>query len=181
MKQPEVRASSMTQRANVPAAGRYRLDPGRSSVGFRTRHLFGLATVSGTMRVAAGEIVVDPEAPQASVTASVAAASFSTDNDRRDRDVRSAKFLHAEKYPYVTFRAGTLSQAQGRWVLSGELTVRDVSSPVRLAIESVEPAGKGFRALATTRIDRFAFGLTAARGMAARFLDIELTAIAEPL
>ena len=50
-----------------------------------------------------------------------------------------------------------------------------------LAIESVEATGAGFRARASARIDRYAFGLTAAKGMAARFLDIDLTATAEPL
>jgi len=33
---------------------------------------------------------------------------------------------------------------QGRWVLSAELTVRQVTSPVKLALDSVEPAGAGF-------------------------------------
>ena len=31
-------------------------------------------------------------------------------------------------------------------MLAGELTVRQISSPVTLAVESVEPAGAGFRA-----------------------------------
>ena len=83
--------------------------------------------------------------------------------------------------PGITYRAGTLSQASGRWTLAGELEVRGVSRPVTLVIESVETAGAGFRARATARIDRYAYGLTAARGMAARHLNIDLTAAAEPL
>ena len=59
--------------------------------------------------------------------------------------------------------------------------MRGVSQPVTLVIESVETAGAGFRARATTRIDRYAFGLTAATGMAARHLNIDLSATAEPL
>lgn len=50
-----------------------------------------------------------------------------------------------------------------------------------LAIESVQAAGNGFRARATARIDRYAFGVTAAKGMAARYLDIDLAVAAEPL
>lgn len=49
-----------------------------------------------------------------------------------------------------------------------------------LVIEAAEAHGNGFRARATARIDRYAFGVTAAKGMAGRHLDIELTAIAEP-
>jgi polyisoprenoid-binding protein YceI len=65
-------------------------------------------------------------------------------------------------------------------MLSGELTVRDVSRPVTLAVGPAEPDGNGFRVRATARIERYAFGLTAAKGMAARFLDIDVTAVAEP-
>ena len=65
-------------------------------------------------------------------------------------------------------------------MLVGELTIRQISSPVTLAIDSVEPAGAGFRARATTRIDRYALGVTAAKGMAARHLDIDLAVTAEP-
>ena len=175
--------SSITQHNGMPAAGRYRLDPSRSSVTFRTRHLFGLGAVSGTMRIVSGEITVDPAVPQATVVAALDAASFSTGSRARDRDVRSPRFLDAENYPHLTFRAGTLSQSGGRWMLAGELTVREATRPVTLAIEQIEaagPDGNGFRARATVRLDRYAFGLTAAKGMAARYLDIDVTAAAAP-
>lgn len=165
---------------HVPAAGRYHLSPGASVLTFRTRHLFGLGTVTGTMAITSGEISIDPAVPHAAVTATISAASFSSGNRARDRDVRSPRFLDADQHPDITFRAGTLSHDQGRWVLVGELTVRRVTSPVTLAISSVEPAGAGFRARATLRIDRYAYRMTAAKGIAARHLDIDLTVTAEP-
>jgi polyisoprenoid-binding protein YceI len=173
MRQPD---GSGTGPARLPAAGRYRLDPSRSSVAFRTRHLFGLGAVSGTLRVTAGDVSVDP----ASVSAILSASSFSTGSRARDRDIRSAKFLDAERYPDITFTAGTLNQTQSGWTLAGELTVRERSEPVTLAIDSVEVDGAGFRARASARIDRYALGLTAAKGIAARHLDVELTATAVP-
>jgi polyisoprenoid-binding protein YceI len=173
-------SSTTTQRASVPAAGRYRLDPVRSSVTFRTRHLFGLGAVSGHMALTGGEITIDPAVPQATVTAAVSAASFHTGSRIRDRDIRSAKFLDTGRYPHITFRAGTLTRAGSRWMLAGDLNVRQISSPVTLAIESVEPARGGFRVRATTRIDRYAFGVTASKGMAARHLNINLAVTAEP-
>jgi polyisoprenoid-binding protein YceI len=172
--------STQAQRVSVPAAGRYRADPARSSVTFRTRHLFALGAVSGTMTLASGEITVDPAVPKTAVTAVVSAASFGTGSRARDRDVRSARFLDTARYPDITFRAANLTRADGRWTLAGELTVRDVTSAVTLAIESVERAGAGFVACATTRIDRYAFGVTAAKGMATRHLDITLSVTAEP-
>jgi polyisoprenoid-binding protein YceI/predicted MFS family arabinose efflux permease len=172
-------AATSQARLRVSAAGRYRLDPDHSALTFRTRHLFGLGTVTGTMTITSGNISIDPAVPRATVTATISAASFSSGNRARDRDVHSPRFLHADQYPDITFRAGTLSHDQGRWMLAGELTVRQSTTPVTLAIESAEPAGAGFRARATTRIDRYACGLTAAKGMAARYLDVVVTAAAE--
>jgi polyisoprenoid-binding protein YceI len=168
------------QTPGVPASGRYRVDPARSSVNFRTRHLFGLAPVTGTMAVIEGEISVDPASPHASVTATIDASSFDTGSRRRDRDVRLARFLHTEAYPTITFRADSLHHDQDRWSLTGDLTVHGVTQPATLAIESTEPVGNGFRARATIRLDRYAFGVTAAKGMAARYVDIDLTVAAEP-
>lgn len=71
------------------------------------------------------------------------------------------------------FAAGLAGQA-------GELTVRDVTRPVTLAIGSVESAGAGFQARAATRIDRYAYGLTASTGMAARYLGITVSVTAQP-
>lgn len=171
---------AVTQRIHIPAAGRYALDPLRSSVTLRTR-LFGLHSLPAAMYVARGQIDLDPAVPRASVAVTINAASFSTDNPRRDHDIRSPRFLHAGEFPEISYRAGILSYDHGRWTLAGELTVRDVTRAVTLEIDSVQQNGRGFRAHATTRVDRAAFGLTTAQWMGGRVFDIELTAAAEPL
>ena len=56
------RAATRQTAAGVPAPGRYRIDRARSSVTFRTRHLFGLGVVSGTMAITHGEMTIDPGA-----------------------------------------------------------------------------------------------------------------------
>lgn len=170
--------SDTTRRVNVPAAGRYRLDPFRSLVCIRTR-LLGVRPLRGTLRFGAGEVTIDPDGPRASVFATVHAASFSSGHGSRDDDVRSARFLDAEKYPDLTFQASELSRRGQRWMLTGELTVREVSKQVTLAIESIEEADAGFRARARTRLDRYAFGLTAMRRFGGRFYEIEVFATAD--
>lgn len=172
-------ASGPAQRPNVPAAGRYRLDPARSKVAFRTRHLLGLGAVSGTIALTSGEVTIGPVVGRPTVTAVLSAASFDTGSRIRDRDVRSAKFLDAGQHPRITFQAGSLVQGDSGWMLAGELTVRETSGPVTLVIDSVQPAAAGFRARATARIDRYALGVTAAKGIAARHLDIDLAVTAE--
>jgi polyisoprenoid-binding protein YceI len=61
-------------------------------------------------------------------------------------------------------------------VVRGELTVRDVTRPVTLAIRQVAVSRDGFMATATVRIDRTEFGVTALRGLAGRYLDISVEA-----
>jgi polyisoprenoid-binding protein YceI len=122
--------------------------------------------------------------PEADVTVTLNTAAFSTGNTRRDGDVSKPKFLDVDRYPEMTFRAHrpeALKRSEGHLSLDGELTVRGVTKPVTLSIDSVETTAMGFRVTATTRIDRYAFGVAAAKGMASRYLTVELVAVAESL
>lgn len=172
--------SPMTQRLDLPAGGRYRLDPDRCELAFRTRHLFGLAVVAGTMQVTSGEILLDRTWPRASVHGHDQRL-FLQHRQRPSRRRRAVGKVPARRcLPQAHIPGAGTRQAHGRWMLTGELTVRNVRQPVTLAIESVKRTDDGFQARATTRIDRYAFGVTAARGMAGRFLELSITVTAAP-
>jgi polyisoprenoid-binding protein YceI len=161
----------------APPVGRYAIDNRGSTITFRGRHLFGLAPVAGTMTIRDGLVDVADPLTESSVQVEIDTASFDTGNSRRDGDVRSPRFLDVGRYPSMTFTSRRLARSEGRWTLAGTLTVRDVARPVSLAIEwsTVTPEWpSSFVAWATTRIDRTEFGLTAARGMAGRHLDVSL-------
>lgn len=163
--------------AMLPTPGRYRIDPTRSTVTFRTRHLFGLGGVTGTFAVRSGEIAVGPSPSGSSVTAVIDAASFRTGHHRRDRDVVSTRFLHVDDNPDIVFEGTEPRRGDGGWVLPGHLTVRGQTRPVELTVLALTEAGGELRARATTRVDRFAFGIAAAKGMAARHLDLDITVV----
>lgn len=162
---------------HVPAAlpaGRYGIDPGGSSIRFRTRHLFGLGAVSGKMAISSGEIVVTDPPASSTVSATVDAATFDTSNARRDRDVRSARFLHVDEHPTMSFAASAPVSRDGHWVIPGQLTVRQTTRPIELTVHSLGMTAGKVRARATTRVDRYAFGIAGAKGMAARHLDVDV-------
>src|ERR1700743_1981812 len=46
--------------ASTPQPGHYDIDPSRSTVTFRTRHLFGLAPVRGTITIRSGTVDIEP-------------------------------------------------------------------------------------------------------------------------
>src|SRR5262249_44481412 len=115
------------------------------------------------------------------VRATIDATSFSTGNVIRDTVVRSRMYLRTARHPHIFFRSRGADMMDGIWVLDGELTVTGIVRPVRLLIGSacVDPAG--IRVSAKTVVDRYAFGVTAAKGMTGRLLDmtIEIAATAQ--
>jgi polyisoprenoid-binding protein YceI len=161
----------------APPIGRHGIDLRGSTITFKSRHLFGLAPVAGTMAIRHGLVDIADPLTESSVQVEIDTASFHTGSRHRDQDVRSPRFLDAERYPSMTFTSRRLARSNGRWTLFGTLTVRDIARPVSLTIErSTVPPGQptSFVVWATTRIDRTEFGLTAARGLAGRHLDISL-------
>jgi len=161
--------------AAAPPQGRYRIDPARSQVSFRTRHLFGLAAVAGTMAIRSGEVVIGDPGAMSTVIVVLDAGSFHTSNFRRDTDVCSPRFLHVEDHPTITFTASGLRPDGDTWSLPGELTVRGTDSPVELHVTELRVTEGALHARASVRVDRYALGVTAAKGMAVRHLDINMT------
>jgi polyisoprenoid-binding protein YceI len=153
--------------APVPAgwvAGTWVIDPAHTAVGFAVRHL--MSRVRGTFSEVGGQIVTGPEPFRSAVTATIGVVSVSTGNPMRDDHLRSADFFDAGRFPEMTFASTAVRPAEGRWVLSGDLTIRDVTRPAELEVDflGTDPAGLqgetriGFSARGT--ISRRDFGIT---------------------
>ncbi|MFC5173690.1 YceI family protein [Streptomyces mutomycini] len=164
----------------LPAPGTYTIDPSRSTITFRTRHVFGLAGVDGSFSVLSGRIRVAAEAAESDATAVIDANSFTTGNGTRDGVVRSDKYLATAAHPHITFTSDAVRESQGIYTLHGELTVRGTTRPVELLIEQSQNGADGISLRATTKIDRYAFGITADKGMTARYLILTLDVVASP-
>ena len=145
-------------------AGTWTIDAAHSTVTFAVRHL--MSRVRGTFSDVSGEIVTGAEPAGSSVTAIIAVASVSTGNPMRDEHLRSADFFDVEWHPAMTFASGALRPAGEHWVLSGELTIRDVTRPVDLAVEFLGTDLTGLQGetrigfAACTTISRRDFGVT---------------------
>jgi polyisoprenoid-binding protein YceI len=154
--------------AATPRLGRYQIDPDGSRLTFRTRHLFGLAPVRGRFAVRGGTVDVSEPVTGSRVRAEIESGSFRTGNPVRDAQVRSARFLATDAHPVLAFS----SEGLDGQVLTGTLTVREVTRPVRVLTEVTGVSPGSFTARATVRIDRYDFGVTASRGLAGRYLDM---------
>ncbi|GAA1952906.1 YceI family protein [Amycolatopsis minnesotensis] len=164
----------------IPPAGEYTIDPGRSAVTFATRHFFGLGGVRGSFGLASGRLTVAEPVEESTVAAAIDAGSFKTGSGARDRVVKSKQYLESERFPEIRFASAGVREQDGEWVLDGTLTVKDSTQPVRLTVDEVAAEAGTITAHAHVRIDRYAFGVTAQKGMTGRHLDLALDITAVP-
>lgn len=162
----------------TPDAGEYRIDPARSSVSFVTRHMFGMGKVTGTFDLVGGDLVVASPLTSSTVRAEASVHSFTTNSKQRDKQVKSAAFLDPANHPTITFASTSVLRRGDDWVLRGRLTARGIAAPVEFVVTGYSVDGDVVTILATTRVDRYAHQVTKMKGMAARYLDLDVKAVA---
>jgi len=150
--------------AELPAPGRWQLDPGHTEVAFIGRH-FMLTKVRGRFTSLSGVIEVAEAPGDSTVAVTIDMASVDSGNPARDEHLRSADFFDVAHYPTASFSARASDWQGTRGVLAGELTLRGVTRPVTLQAEylgyTADPWG-GHRAVFTAAgtVDREDWGLT---------------------
>src|SRR6185436_14395157 len=82
----------------------WNIDKGHSEVGFQIRHF--VTKVRGRFTDFSGTIVANSAKPEmSSVEFTIKATSIDTDNENRDKDLRSNNFFDVEKFPEITFKS----------------------------------------------------------------------------
>jgi polyisoprenoid-binding protein YceI len=163
--------TASTAPAIAPAT--YRIDPARSTVRFVSKAMFGLFRVRGTFTVREGAIVVADDITRSTVTATMDAASIDTANTRRDHDLRAKKYLDTARHPDILFASREVTADS----VTGILRLHGISQRVTLSL-APESTPDGFRFTTTTRLDRYAFGVTGGKGLVARHVDVDLEIVA---
>jgi polyisoprenoid-binding protein YceI len=150
--------------AELPAAGRWQIDPGHTELAFVGRH-FMLTKVRGRFTGVSGVIEVAEQPGDTTVDVTIDMTTVDSGNEARDEHLRSADFFDVEHYPVGAF-SGRASGWQGtRGVLAGELTLHGVTRPVTLQAEylgyTADPWG-GHRVVFTAAgtVNREDWGLT---------------------
>lgn len=140
-------------------------DATHSAVKFSVTHLT-VSTVEGNFKKFEGTVVSSGnDFNNAQVNFTVDVNSINTDNDTRDKHLKSDDFFNAEKYPNMTFTSTSFKKLKGNmYVLEGNLTIRDVTKKVKFGVlyggTVKDPWGNtkaGFRA--TSSISRKAYNL----------------------
>nr|WP_269785877.1 YceI family protein [Streptomyces antimycoticus] len=125
-----------------------------------------------------GRITVADQAEESLVHVIMEAGSFESGNRQRDDHVRSSDYLDVARHPEIGFRSQRLERSDADATLYGELTVCGVTQPIAVTLGTVAHDGKRITANGTATIDRYAFGITKAKGMTVRHLKITLEVVA---
>lgn len=111
------------------------LDPTHSEVLFKVKHLV-ISTVTGTFKVFNGSFETENEDfSNADIEFSLDANSIDTNQEQRDAHLRSADFFDAEKFPVISFKSTSFIKKGDDYELTGDLTVKNVTKPVKLDVE----------------------------------------------
>jgi polyisoprenoid-binding protein YceI len=139
--------------------GNWTLDASKSTVGLRSKSVWGIVPVKGVFRQVSGEGTVSPTG-DVNGTVTVGAASIDTKNKKRDTHLRSADFFDSDTYPDITFTV-TQARPSGQGVtVSGNLTVRDRTRPVTFDATASAVSDSEVSLDAEVQVDRSDFGLT---------------------
>jgi polyisoprenoid-binding protein YceI len=110
----------------------YRIEPGQSALNFSVRHMV-LSTVRGKFTDFSGTLDLEEnDLIKSSVSVRINAASITTENAVRDKDLRSANFLDIEKYPEITFISHRVVKQNDGYLLLGDLNMHGVSKEVSI-------------------------------------------------
>ncbi len=144
----------------------YKIDAAHSEITFKVKHLM-ITNVTGSFTKF--DASMESEAADfsdARISFEADVNSISTNNEQRDGHLKSDDFFAAEKFPKLSFVSSSLTKLkESEYLLKGNLTIRDITKPVELAVEyggtMTDPYGQvksGFEI--GGKINRKDFGLT---------------------
>lgn len=144
--------------ATARADDSFRIDPSRSTIAFKVRHMLG--TAKGKFTKFNGTIVVDREHPeQSSVSVTIDAASIDTGIAKRDEHLRGELFDVA-KYPAITFKSRRVKQTGANTgEITGDLTMHGITRSVVLNVQLLAGAEGNRWRVTTAPLKRSQFGL----------------------
>jgi polyisoprenoid-binding protein YceI len=155
--------ASATATTTLPASGTWEIDPAHTTAEFVARHI--LTPVRGRFTEVAGRLEVADDPAGSSIEATIQTASVFTNEPKRDGHLRSPDFFDTEKYPTITFKSTRIQdEGEGRYKVTGDLMIRDVTREVTLDAEFLgvekNPFGQEIAAFsASTEVEREDWGL----------------------
>jgi polyisoprenoid-binding protein YceI len=128
-------ALTLAQARQAAAPATYSIDPVHSSVSFKIKHLL-VSNVQGRFTKFQGAIKMDPaNLASSSVDVTIDAASVNTNEDARDKHLRTDTFFDVAKFPTITFKSTSVAPgANGALAVTGQFTLHGVTKTITLPV-----------------------------------------------
>jgi polyisoprenoid-binding protein YceI len=144
---------------------KWNVDNTHSSVKFSVPHLV-ISEVEGSFKKFNGNLTsAKPDFTDAAINFTADVNSIDTDNEMRDKHLKSDDFFNAAQYPEMTFKSTSFKKLSGnKYELYGNLTIRNTTKPVKFDVVYGGTAKDGYGNTkagfkATTVINRFDYNL----------------------
>jgi polyisoprenoid-binding protein YceI len=144
---------------SAESTGVWNLAPEQSTIGFKSKSMWGLVPVKGRFTEFSGDgQITDPRTIFGRVD--IKAASLNTKLGKRDKDLRSAEFFDVEKYPDISVVVTSAEAIEGDTVdLRATLTIKGTTAPLPLQAKVAVLDDGAVRLTTQTAIDRKDFGV----------------------
>jgi len=111
------------------------LDKGHSKIGFTVTHHM-ISEVDGYFRTFTAKLTSSKEDfSDAIFELSAETNTINTENEMRDKDLRSAGFFDVEKFPALAFKSTSFKKVAGnKYSLVGDLTIKGVTKSITMDV-----------------------------------------------
>ena len=157
---------SQASLAPMQASGKWVIDKAHSNIRFSVSHLV-VSDVDGSFKSFDGSMTATkPDFTDAAIAFTADVNSINTENENRDKHLKSDDFFNAEKFPQIKFTSKSLKAlGNNKYALAGVLTIRDITKPVTFDVQyggtvtSAAMGGTHAGFKAKTTINRFDYNL----------------------
>lgn len=123
----------MSEVTTAVPTGTWVLDPSHTEIGFTVRHL--VSKVRGKFEEFESAVVVAENIAESKATAAIKLTSINTGTPDRDNHIRSNDFFGVEENQTMTFEATGIKQDGEDYLVTGDLTIKDITKAVELEVE----------------------------------------------
>ena len=156
----------ISAKAFLQTPGKWVIDKAHSNVRFSVSHLV-VSDVDGSFKSFDGSMNASkPDFTDAAIVFTADVNSINTDNENRDKHLKSDDFFNAEKFPQIKFTSKSFKAlGNNKYTLAGDLTIRDITKPVTFDVKyggtvtSAAMGGTHAGFKAKTTINRFDYNL----------------------
>jgi polyisoprenoid-binding protein YceI len=112
---------------------KWAIDPMHSEIEFKIKHLM-ISNVTGTFKKFNGTVTKkSDDFENADIQFSMDANSISTNQEMRDKHLKTAEFFDTEKYPQINFKSTSFKKVKdNNYALIGNLTIKDKTKSIEI-------------------------------------------------